>query len=99
MVPETRVEMVLRLGDSLWGLLEAPGEAVGAVAATRGPLSVTPGGVLTEEEEGGDSTPFAMTPVEVGVEGEDGLEVPAFNDVEAPVWSGGSGARYLTLAG
>lgn len=32
----------------------------------------------------GVSVPFAVTPVKVGVGGEDGLEVSALDDVEAP---------------
>lgn len=50
MVPETRAETVLRFwgGEAglLWGLVEAPGDEAGVVAAISGPFSDTPGCVL-----------------------------------------------------
>lgn len=42
------------------------------------------------------SAPFTVTPGDVG---EEGFGVPDANDLEAPGWTGGRGARYLTLAG
>ena len=66
-------------------------------AARRGfvPFGDAAGGVFMESDE--VSAPFALTPGEVGAEGEEGLGVS--DNLETPGWMGGRGARYLTLAG
>lgn len=51
-----------------------------------------------DEEPVEVSIPFTVTPADVAADGEEGLESTA-TDLEAPGWTGGRGARYLTLAG
>lgn len=97
MVLETRAETVTRLllgeAERLCGLVEVSEGPLELVAVRCGsdPFSTTPGDVFMELE--GVST--LLTLEEVATEGEH-LEV---SDLEAPVWTGGRGARYFTLAG
>lgn len=102
MVLETRAETVTRLRsgetESHCGLaevVELPEETLELVAVRRGfaPLR----GVFMEPV--GVSTPFSVTPGDMGEEGEEGKGVPDASDLEAPGSMGGRGARYLTFAG
>lgn len=103
MVLETRAETVtkLRSGDTaqLCGLAEvmelSEDTELAAVRCGFVPFSDTSGGVFVEPLR--FSAPFTVTPGDVA--GEEGLGVPDANDLEAPGWTGGRGARYLTLAG
>lgn len=106
MVLETRAETVTRLRsgetEQLCGLpevVELSEETSELVAVRRGfvPFSDTPAGVLMEPV--GVSTSFTVTPGDVAAVGEEGLAVSDDGDLEAPAWTGGRGARYLTLAG
>lgn len=100
MVLETRAETVTRLmsgeAERLCGLVELSERPLELVAVRCGsdPFSTAPGDVFMELE--GVSTLLTWDGVET--EGED-LEVSDANDLEAPVWTGGRGARYFTLAG
>lgn len=105
MVLETRAETVTRLRsgetEQLCGLAEGVGlsderEFV-AVRCGFVPFIGTPGGVFMEPV--GVSAPFTVTLGDMAAEGEEGLGVPDTDDLVAPGWTGGSGARYLTLAG
>lgn len=104
MVLETRAETVtkLRSGDTaqLCGLAEvmelSEDRQLAAVRCGFVPFSDTSGGVFLEPPR--FSAPFTVTPGDVAA-GEEGLGVPDANDLEAPGWTGGRGARYLTLAG
>lgn len=100
MVLETRAETVTRLmsgeAERLCGpveVSEGPLELV-AVRCASDPFGTTPGDVLMEPE----GVSALLTLEEVATEGGD-LEVSDANDLEAPVWTGGRGARYFTLAG
>lgn len=105
MVLETRAEIVTRLRsgetEQLCGLAGVVGLSdKRELVAVRGgfvPFIGTPGGALMEPV--GVSAPFTVTLGDMGAEGEEGLGVPDTDDLEAPGWTGGSGARYLTLAG
>lgn len=94
MVLETRAETVTRLlsgeAERLCGLVEVSEGPLELVAVRCGsdPFSTPPGDVSMELEG-------VSTLEEVATEGEH-LEV---SDLEAPVWTGGRGARYFTLAG
>lgn len=100
MVLETRAETVTRLrsgeAERLGGLgelSEVPAEMV-VVGCGLDPFSTTPGDVFMELE----GVSALLTPGEVATEGEEDLEVSAADDL-FPGWTGGRGARYLTLAG
>lgn len=102
MVLETRADTVTRLrsGETelfcgLAELMELSEEReLVAVSCGFVPFRDTSGGGLVEPL--GFSAPFTVT---VAAEGEDGLGVCDANDLVAPGWTGGRGARYLTLAG
>lgn len=105
MVLETRAETVtkLRSGDTeqLCGLAEvmelSEERELAAVRCGFVPFSDTSGGFFVEPVP--FSAPFTVTPGDVAAGGEEGLGVPDANDLEASGWTGGRGARYLTLAG
>lgn len=102
-VLETRAETVTLLwsGDAgwLWGLVELMelSEETESVAVRGGFVSFsdTSGGVFTEPVH--FSAPFTATAGNVAASGEEGLGDPDANDLAAPGWTGGRGARYLTL--
>lgn len=98
-VLETRAETVTRLRSGEAGrfcglveVVELPKETTELVAVRGGfvPFSDTAGGVFMPV---GVSTPFTAA-----AEGEEGFDVSASADLEASDWTGGRGARYLTLA-
>lgn len=104
MVLETSAETVTRSGETeqpcgLAEAVELSEETSELVAVSCGfvPFSDTPGGVFMEPL--GVSTLFIVTPGDVAAEGEEGLEVSDASNLEAPGWTGGRGARYLTLPG
>ena len=101
MVLEMRAETVTSLRSGEAGrfcgfaeMVEFSEEAPELVGVRRRfvPFSDTAGGVLMEPV--GVSTPFSPS-----AEGEEGLEVSSAEDIDAPDWRGGGGARYLTLDG
>lgn len=102
MVLETRADTVTRLGsgetEELWGLAEVLelSEQREWVAVRCGfvPFAVT-SGVFVESVL--FSAPFTVMPGDAAIEGEEGLGV-SVTALEAPPWTGGRGARYLTLA-
>lgn len=77
--------------------MELSEEALESVAIRRGfvPFGDAPGGVFMKPV--GVFAPFTVTRGDVAAEGEDGIEVTDASVVEAPEWTGGRGARYLTL--
>lgn len=106
MVLETSAETVTRFGDTeeLWAFTEEQvelSELMELVAVSRGfaPFMDTPEPGADGLETPGLIAPFAVIPAAVAAEGEDGLGDSAVPDLEAPGWTGGRGARYLTLAG
>lgn len=106
MVLETRAETVTRFrsGDEgmfcgLAEVVELADETPEMVADWWGfvPFSDTPVGVFMEPL--GVTTAFPVALGDVAATGEEGLQVSAAKGFEAPDWTGGRGARYLTLAG
>lgn len=97
-VLETRAETVTRLrsGEAEAEVVELPEETLELVAVRSG---FAPFGDFMEPV--GVSTPFTGTPGDAATEGEgeEGTGVSDADDLEAPGWTGGRGARYLTLAG
>lgn len=93
-VLETRAETVTKLSSGgaagLCGLADAtePSDETELAAERRGfaPFTDTA------------PAPLAVTVGDVAAEGEEGFGLPDARGVEAPGWTGGRGARYLTLA-
>lgn len=77
-------------------VVELSGDTSEMVTVRRGfvPFSDTTGGVSGESVE---DSPFSLTPGDTAA-GEVGLGLSDSDGVEVPGWTGGRGARYLTLA-
>lgn len=102
-VLDTRAETVTRLRSAEMGRLcglaevvELSGETSEMVTVRRGfvPFSDTTGGVSGESVE---VSPFSLTPGDVAAREVD-FVLSESDGVEVPGWTGGRGARYLTLA-